>query len=668
MKGLWRQPSRAGLRRLPRIAPLAVAIALAALLPFASAARGAVSEWTTYHHDGSRGGVDPDSSSPVPPARTWQAGPLDGNVYAEPLVLGSRVYVATENDTIYALDAASGAVVWHQHLATAVPSGELPCGTIDPTVGITSTPVIDPATNTIYAVVDRWDGTNRSSISHQLFALDLSTGAPRPHFPLPVDPPYPAGGAARNQLQRTGLALAGGRVIIGYGGNNGDCETYWGWLVSAAESGEGAPLHYQVDSKPGHLQGAIWGSGNAPAVDASGHVYAATGNGSSGSEFDFSESVLKLTPTLGLLEWWAPEDWSELDTGDTDLGSSDPVLLPGGLLFEIGKQGLGLLLAANALGSKVGAAPVAALSVCGGSWGGAIFVPASATSGTLYVTCDDGLHAVTVSGLGGAEPKLINVAGWKVNGNAVGPPIFAGGLVWVASYTTGTLSGLSPSNGEVKFEEPLGTFMHFATPSAGGGELFVANDTRVTALRIAATPSSSNSGPPSGSPTPGARPAIFGARQSHRRWREGPALARISSKQETPPASAPRARRRAARARRHHGRLAPVGTEFSLRLNEPATVRFAFLRALPGRRVGKRCLALRGHKRTQHTPRAHCTRTLTAATLTFTGHAGHNAVRFQGRVSRSKRLPTGHYTLVITATNASGSAPVQRLRFAIVGG
>jgi outer membrane protein assembly factor BamB len=642
-------PSAAHLQR--------VALALGASLILASlgcagAAAAALPAWTTYHHDGTRNAIDPDSTSPLPPTRVWQTTPLDGSIYGEPLVYGPYVYVATQNDSVYALSAATGAIAWHTQVGTPVPSTQLPCGNISPVVGITSTPVIDPATNTIYAVADTWDGAHPESTRHRLVALDLDTGAMRPNFPREVDPPFPAGGSALQQLQRTGLALDGGEIVIGYGGNDGDCGTYWGWLVGALESGVGPLRSFQVDSGAGHHEGAIWGSGNAPAVDAAGDIYAATGNGSSGSEYDYGDSVLKLNPNLELLAHWAPENWQELDESDADLGSSDPVLLPGGFLFEIGKQGIGVLLAGSALGGT-GAPPPAQLSLCA-SWGGAIYVPAAAYSGTLYVTCNSGLQAVTVTGLNTAKPQMSPASGWTVDGNAVGPPIFAGGLVWVASYTTGTLYGLDPTSGRVRFEEGLGTFMHFATPSAGGGLLFAANDTQITAFRVG-TPSAV---PPVVAPPPsGGALSLYGARESRTRWREGRALAYIRSAHTGKKAA------RAAQARRR--RRAPVGTTFFFSVNEAAAVRFSFLQSTRGRRVGKRCLAPARQRRATSRFRS-CTRTVTAAKLGFTAAPGANEVRFEGRISRARRLRPGRYALVITATNGSASASARALHFTIV--
>jgi hypothetical protein len=163
---------------------------------------------------------------------------------------------------------------------------------------------------------------------------------------------------------------------------------------------------------------------------------------------------------------------------------------------------------------------------------------------------------------------------------------------------------------------------------------------RIAVVESAAQPPSIPPSSPTPDTGPGHRltPVVRNARESARVWREGKALARIS--------------------RRHKP---PVGTIFSFSVSEPATVRFAFAQAKTGRRGGKRCLARAGDSRGPA-----CTRTVTLAALTFTGHPGTNKVGFAGRISRSKKLAPGTYTLTITATNATGrSAPV-RLNFTIL--
>ena len=458
----------------------ACALAGLACLLLAVPAGAVAPAWTTYRHDMLRSGIDPDSTSPVAPRQVWQTASLDGSIWGSPLVYGSRVYVATENDTVYALDSVTGAIVWQHHVATAVPSSELKCGDIDPTVGITSTPVIDPATRRIFAVGLSWDGSNASSIRHQLFGLSLDTGAVAPGLPASVDPP---GSHPDYQLQRPGLALDAGRIVIGYGGNDGDCGEseglYHGWIVSVPESG-GALKSFEVAKSSGG--GAVWGAGNGLPVDAAGNVWAETGN-SPGPPFDNQESVVRLGVDMGApLDQWAPANWVTLDQNDIDLGSSEPLLLPNGLVFAIGKEGVGYLLSTSHLGGT-GADPVFQASVCGGSFGGGIFV-----NGVIYVTCTDGIRALSLD----TQTRTFAPLGtWHVTSGAVGPPIEAGGLIWSAGWHDGTLYGLEPGTGKVTFSTNLGSFEHFATPAAGGGLLFVANNDRVTSLRIANSPAPS---------------------------------------------------------------------------------------------------------------------------------------------------------------------------------
>ncbi len=461
-----------------------VVVALALLAMPAAYAGAAVPAWTTYRHDGVRSGIDPDSTSPVTPSQAWQTPELDGQVYAQPLVYGSYVYVATENDTVYKLDAATGAVVWSEHLAAPEPSSAAPCGDISPSIGVTSTPVIDPVADRIYAV---GAVSVSGAIEHELFALDLSSGQQIAGFPIAVDPPLPSDGAAVNQLQRAGLALDGGRILIGYGGNDGDCNTYWGWLVSAPTDGTTRLSSLQVDAS--HTDGAIWAAGNAPAVNAAGDAFVSTGNGSgnASSDPDYGDSVVKVNASASPLDWWAPPNWQSLDSSDADLGSSMPTLLPGGLLFQSGKDGNGYLLNGGALGDVSPAAAEVSGFCSGGSFGGAVYDPASST---IYAACAGGLGALSLGS--GSPPSLTAKAGFSAPSGATGPPMIAGGLVWVTDYADGSLDGLDPSTGTTISNLPIpengSNVNHFASPSAGGGRLFVASGDQVTALMIARPP------------------------------------------------------------------------------------------------------------------------------------------------------------------------------------
>ena len=319
------------------------------------------------------------------------------------------------------------------------------------------------------------DTLNGSTIEHKLYAFDVANGALVPGFPADVEPP---GDDPAAQLQRAALALDAGEVVIGYGGNDGDCSTYHGWLVAVSESG-GSEHTFEVDPGSGDDEGAIWGSGNGPVVDSSGNLWVATGNGNSGSTFGYQESVVKLGPSLNVLDYWAPANWQSLDSSDLDLGSSEPVLLPNNLVFEIGKAGVGYLLSASNLGHE-GAKPLYQAQACSGSWGGGIY-----SGGIIYVTCADGLRALT---LNASASSFSPLAGWHVTSSVDGPPTIAGDLVWATDAGTNdgsTLYGLNPQTGQVVVNRATPSTEHFATPSASDGKLFLGTGETVEAYTIA---------------------------------------------------------------------------------------------------------------------------------------------------------------------------------------
>ncbi|HEX4280980.1 MAG TPA: PQQ-binding-like beta-propeller repeat protein [Solirubrobacteraceae bacterium] len=468
-----------------RFAPRRLILALVLLTCAPAVARA---DWTTYRGDSARSGVDASSIGSVPFGAAWTSRSLGGAIWGEPLVHDGLVVVATESDQVAALSESTGQLVWQTSAGTPVPSSgsgpHPPCGDISPTVGITSTPVIDPATDQVFVVADNLIG---SSIQHRLYAFNLSNGSAVSGFPMDVEPP---GDVPADQLQRPALAIDNGQIIIGYGGNDGDCGTYHGWLVAVPETG--GPLHtFEVDSTATQGQGAIWGAGNGPAIDSAGDVWVSTGNGNTGSSFDYQESVLKLDSSMTLLDHWAPSNWQSLDSGDVDLGSSAPALLPNGLVFEIGKQGLGYLLSASHLGGT-GASPAYQGQVCSGSWGGAIYY-----NGIIYVTCSSGLRALA---LNATAPSFSAVGAWQVNSAINGPPIVAGGLVWATDWNSGTLYGLNPQTGQAVVKQTTPAMEHFTTPAASDGKLFLATGSTVEAYTIANPVSSS--APPAPPPPP----------------------------------------------------------------------------------------------------------------------------------------------------------------------
>jgi len=464
------------IRRARRLA--ALTITLLACLPAAASA-----DWTTYRGDAARSGIDTSSTGSLPFASAWTSPNLGGDIWGQPLVHDGLVIVGTESDEVVALNESTGQVVWQASTGTPVPSSKLPCGDISPTVGITSTPVIDPANNEVFAVADTYSG---STIEHKLYAFNASTGAAVAGFPVDVEPPADDPAA---QLQRAALALDNGEIVIGFGGNDGDCSTYHGWLVSVSESG-GSEHTFEVDAGAGFDEGAIWGSGNGPAVDSAGDLWTATGNGNSGSTYDYGDSVLKLDQSLNLLDYWAPSDWQSLDSSDLDLGSGGPLLLPNNLVFQIGKQGVGYLLNASNLGHE-GAKPAYQAQVCAGSWGGAIY-----ENGIIYATCSDGLRALA---LNASAPSFAAVGGWHVTSSVDGPPTIAGDLVWATDAGTNdgsTLYGLNLQTGQAVIEQTTPATVHFASPSASGGKLFLATDHTVEAYTIANPVTPGASAPP----------------------------------------------------------------------------------------------------------------------------------------------------------------------------
>src|SRR5438552_971311 len=410
--------------------------------------------WTTYHGDRARSGVAAGPSL-ADVRHAWTSAQLDGTIYAEPLAIGARVITATENDTVYALDAATGAVVWSRHLGTPVDSATLPCGNIVPTSGITATPVEDPVAGVLYVAAFL------SPARHELFALREASGAVLWH--RPIDPP---GMDPRTQQLRSALALANGSVYVAYGGLFGDCGSYHGWVAGVAADGSGRLVDYRV---PTINAGGIWAP-SGPTVDGDGHLFVATGNSFSADTFDHGDSVIELSPQLKELAFFAPADWAALNTSDVDLGSVGPALLPGGRIFQIGKGGDGYLLDANDLGGIGG--ELASTPVCGGSFGG------TAHDGrSIYVPCTDGLVALRVAGDGRGFHQV-----WRSSAFDAGPPIVAGGLVWTVDLSSSALLGFDPAGGHEVVRKPMDEVSHFASPSSAPGCLFVPTYRTITAF------------------------------------------------------------------------------------------------------------------------------------------------------------------------------------------
>ena len=435
----------------PPAAPPTTATATAAA---AAPALSAADDWLTYHQNAGRTGVAGDQAPLGSARKAWTSPALDGTVYAQPLIAGDKVVVATEGDTVYALARDTGAVVWQANLGQPVAGKSLPCGNIDPS-GITGTPVIDPATGTVYAVAFLADGPH-----HELFALDLASGAVRWH--RPVDPP---GLSAKVEQERGAATLSGGRVVVPFGGLLGDCGAYKGAVVSLAADGTGDLSSYVV---PTSREAGIWAPGG-PVVDGAGHIWVATGNSESNSGFDYGNAVVHLDPALKAVDYFAPTNWAALNRSDTDLGSASPTLLPGGRVFAIGKEGIGFLLDQAHLGHEGGQKFSA--KVCSAGFGSA-----AVAGGVVYVPCVDGLVALRT----GAD--RFDVA-WRSPSVSAAAPIVAAGAVW-AIDSKGTLTAYDPATGVPRFTSPLGRVTRFGSPAAAKGLLVAATDSQVVGFTL----------------------------------------------------------------------------------------------------------------------------------------------------------------------------------------
>ena len=417
----------------------------AASVPASSSPAGtqpptASQDWPTYHGDLERTGVSrtmPAASGRLTATRI----PLDGQVYASPIVVGDTVIVATERNLIYGLDE-TGRQRWKVGVGSPTDRSDLPCGNIDP-LGITGTPIYDPATKTVFAVA-----SIGSPVRHDLIALDPSTGAIR--WRRSVDLP---GADPQAMQQRGALTVLNGRVWVPFGGLAGDCGQYKGRLVGVPLA-NGEPVAYTV---PTTREAGIW-TPPGPTV-FNGHLLAAVGNGESvGGSYDYSDSVLELDGTR-LVDSFSPSNWAAHNAADLDLGSQGPAVVDGKWIFIAGKDGDGYVLRAGDLGGIGG--QVSQAELCR-SFGG------TAVAGdTVYVPCADGLRAVRIDDAGRLSTR------WRASESITGSPVLGGGRLYSLSPESGVLSALEPATGAVRERVSVGATSRFATPAISGSRLFV---------------------------------------------------------------------------------------------------------------------------------------------------------------------------------------------------
>jgi len=283
----------------------------------------------------------------------------DGKVDAQPLYLsgltvqGAKhnvLFVATENDSVYAFDADSGTLLWYVSL---LGSGEtvddLPsngCTQVTPTIGVTSTPVIDRsagAHGTIFLVAMSV-ATASGTYYQRLHALDVTTGAELLNGPVVVSATYPMQGGtssfdAGQYEERAALLLSGGTIYTSWT-SHCDAPPYYGWIIAYSESTLARTAVLNVAANSGGEGPAIWMSGGGPAADSSGNVYLLTANGAFDTTLDangfpsggdYGNSFLKLSTaggTLTVADYFTMSNAVSESANDADLGSGGILLLP----------------------------------------------------------------------------------------------------------------------------------------------------------------------------------------------------------------------------------------------------------------------------------------------------------------------------------------------------
>jgi outer membrane protein assembly factor BamB len=419
--------------------------------------------------------------------------------YAQPLYVAgvnggpSLLVVASEQDVVSALDAATGKVVWQRQLGTPVPLSQLPCGNIDP-LGVTGTPVIDSVARTIYvAAMTTPDGG--ATKRHQVFALSLDDGSVRGGWPVDVGATARSGATAFDaavQNQRGALALVSGVLYVPYGGHFGDCGKYHGWLIGFPVSNPGRPTAWATPA----IGGGAWAPSGVASDGTS--LFIATGNTFGADTWSGGEAVLRFSPGPVLADWFAPPNWKALDAGDVDIGGTGPVLVdvpgatPSALVVALGKDGKMYLLDRAHLGNIGGQVAVAAVA------SDEIINAAAAytTSKGAYVvfkgtgaSCPAGrggdLTAVRISA---ASPPTL-VTAWCASQNGLGSPMVTTtdghgqAVVWsLGAEGDGRLHAFDGDTGAEIASVAVGAVRRYQTPIAAGGRLYVLTDGAVRAL------------------------------------------------------------------------------------------------------------------------------------------------------------------------------------------
>ena len=465
---------------------------------------------------------------------------VDGQVYAQPLYMPNVtiggathnvVFVATEHDQLYAFNAdATSAVapLWHRTfvhtpIVSTVSSSSVSCNNISPEYGITGTPVIDPSTNTLFVVVNTLENSGTSNI-YRLHAIDLTTGNDKSGSPKVISASvHGSGGGSVNgtitfnatlQMNRPGLLLLNGVVYIGWGSHcDNHLSTYHGWVMGYSASTYQQVVVYNT-TRNGYA-GAIWEGGQGLVADSNGAIYFMTGNGKFDTRVspavDLGDSFVKLSSqnSLKVLDYFTPFNQSCLDSGDVDLGSGGPVLIPTspqelvgagkqGRIYVVNKDSMGGYTADPNLNSSNCGTEGARTNVdhilqelpnktVGGVWGSPSYWNSSAGQFVYFVGSGDHAKAFKLSnGLlphtaTSQSPESWGYPGGDVvissNGSTPGTGIAwnigSNGVLYAYDATNLGRELYNTSQNSSRDGLPSGSYSKYSVPTVANGEVFV---------------------------------------------------------------------------------------------------------------------------------------------------------------------------------------------------
>jgi len=490
---------------------------------------GAQMNITTYQYDNTRAGTNLNEKALTPRnVNSAQFGrlfrqPVDGSVYAQPLYLShvkidgkgvhNVVYVTTEHDSVYAFDAndnrgANASPLWQTSFIdpakgiTAVPSRDyLRCPAIEPEIGITSTPVIDPEAGTLYVEAMTRESEDGTVIYvHRLHVLDVTTGKERPGSPVKIEATVPGSGdgtdkvvfTAKNQKQRPGLLLVNGVVYTAWSSQCERLEPFHGWLLGYDDK----TLRQVVvfNSTPNGAEGSFWESGVAPAADSDGNIFVISGNGTfdhAAGGLDLAQSYIQLSTQDGLKlkDYFTPFNVVRLNRHDIDIGSSGAVLLPDEvgsplhphLMIGAGKEGRIYLLDRDHMGGHDAAADRLVQSLDGAI--ATFFGKPAYFNGSVYFcgTADSLKQFSIADGKLETHPRSQTATQFQYPGCI--PTISANansdGIVWLLE-SEGALHAYDASNlgkeiynSNQKVErDALGTYAKFSVPIVANGKVY----------------------------------------------------------------------------------------------------------------------------------------------------------------------------------------------------